>query len=538
MRSTSVAAGLALLLTAGSLAAQTERPKLVVLIVVDQMRADYIGRFQHQWTSGLKRLVDDGAWFRQAAYPYFQTNTCAGHATISTGSLPESHGLIGNNWYDRSEGRLRACADDASAPLLSYGAPVDGAHGPGNLLVPTLADELKMQLPGTRTVSLAIKPRVGVSLAGQRSDAALWREDFTWVTSTAYTDRRIRFIEQFLDANPVEQALGTIWTRALPEETYLFDGVTEASNPREGWTDSFPYPLVGRNNTPDEVFAEQWENSPWSNDYLGRLAAAAVDALELGQRESTDYLAIGFPALDWTGHDYGPRSHEVQDILIRLDRTVGTLLDHFDAAVGPDQYVVALSADHGVMPIPEQRRARLGDAGRIPASRIVEAANAGVLAALGTPDTVAVFEEQDLYFTPGVYDRLLASPAALAQVVETIRSVEGVADVYRGDTIRERRDVGDPVERALARSYYPGRSGDLLVVLRPYWTTSTNAAGHGTSYDYDTRVPILFLGAGIAPGRYLAEVTPADIAPTLAEIAGITLARTDGRVLTEALVDP
>ncbi|MDP6610329.1 MAG: alkaline phosphatase family protein, partial [Vicinamibacterales bacterium] len=116
MRSTSVAAGLALLLTAGSLAAQTERPKLVVLIVVDQMRADYIGRFQHQWTSGLKRLVDDGAWFRQAAYPYFQTNTCAGHATISTGSLPESHGLIGNNWYDRSEGRLRACADDASAP--------------------------------------------------------------------------------------------------------------------------------------------------------------------------------------------------------------------------------------------------------------------------------------------------------------------------------------------------------------------------------------------------------------------------------------
>ncbi|MDP6609630.1 MAG: alkaline phosphatase family protein, partial [Vicinamibacterales bacterium] len=469
---------------------------------------------------------------------YFQTNTCAGHATISTGSLPESHGLIGNNWYDRSEGRLRACADDASAPLLSYGAPVDGAHGPGNLLVPTLADELKMQLPGTRTVSLAIKPRVGVSLAGQRSDAALWREDFTWVTSTAYTDRRIRFIEQFLDANPVEQALGTIWTRALPEETYLFDGVTEASNPREGWTDSFPYPLVGRNNTPDEVFAEQWENSPWSNDYLGRLAAAAVDALELGQRESTDYLAIGFPALDWTGHDYGPRSHEVQDILIRLDRTVGTLLDHFDAAVGPDQYVVALSADHGVMPIPEQRRARLGDAGRIPASRIVEAANAGVLAALGTPDTVAVFEEQDLYFTPGVYDRLLASPAALAQVVETIRSVEGVADVYRGDTIRERRDVGDPVERALARSYYPGRSGDLLVVLRPYWTTSTNAAGHGTSYDYDTRVPILFLGAGIAPGRYLAEVTPADIAPTLAEIAGITLARTDGRVLTEALVDP
>ena len=298
-----------------------------------------------------------------------------------------------------------------------------------------------------------------------------------------------------------------------------------------------PHPLVGLSDTPDRAFKEQWENSPWANDHLGRLAAAAVDALELGQRDSTDYLAIGFPALDWSGHDYGPRSHEVQDVLIRLDRTLGPLLEHLDAAVGAGRYVVALSADHGVMPIPEQRRARQGDAGRIPVSRIVEAANAGVRAALGTADGVAVLEEQDLYFAPGIYDRLAASPDALARVVEAIRSVEGVAEVHRGDTIRRRRDDGSAVERALARGYYPGRSGDLLVVLHPYWTTSTNAAGHGASYDYDTRVPVIFFGAGIAPGQYLEPITPASIAPTLARLVGISLSQSTGRVLEEALAD-
>ena len=535
MRHVATAACL-LLLAARSLAAQTEPPKLVVLIVVDQMRADYIGRFQHQWTSGLKRLVDDGAWYQQAAYPYFQTNTCPGHATISTGSLPETHGIIGNDWYDRAEGRLRACADDAEWPLLTYDNPVDAAQGPGSLLVPTLGDELRAQA-GARVVSLSMKPRVAVMLAGHAADAALWRDDYIWVTSTAYTEVKVPFIETFLNANPIEQALGNVWTRALPDSAYLFDGVTEPSRPPEGWTGSFPHTLAGRDGAADDVFGEQWEDSPWSNGHLALLAAAAVDALELGQRNGTDYLAVGFSALDWVGHAYGPRSHEVQDILIRFDRTLGALLEHLDAAVGPDQYVVALSADHGVMPIPELR-AELADAGRIPDQLIVDAAEAAMGERFGPGEYVARFWEQDFYFEPGVYSRLLARPGALEHVAGAIEAVEGVADVYRGDTIRDRHDDGDPVERALARSYYPDRSGDLLVVLRPYWTTSTNAAGHGTSYDYDTRVPILMMGAGIRPARYLQPVTPASIAPTLARLVGISLSQATGRVLIEALDQP
>ena len=541
MRHTAVTAALLLiLLLARTLATQPDPPRLVVVLVVDQMRADYIDRFQHQWRAGLKRLVDEGAWFRQAAYPYFQTNTCAGHATISTGALPEVHGIIGNNWYDRADDRLRTCTDDASAPLLSYGASVDAAQGPGSLLAPTLADELRMQRERSRTVSFSMKPRVGVMLAGRRTDAAVWRQGSAWVTSTAYASEPVPFVEVFLEANPVEQRVGTIWTKALAENDYLFEGTTPSSRPFDGWTASLPHPLVGTGDgdgRADLLFYQKWMASPESNDYLARLAAAAVDALELGQRDATDYLAIGFSALDWAGHRFGPRSHEVQDVLVRLDRALGAFFEHLDGAVGAGRWVVALSADHGVMPIPEQRRTRQGDAGRIPASRIVEAADGAVRAALDTADAVANFEEQDLYFAPGVYQRLLDRPAALAQVMDAIQSVDGVADVYRADTIRSRRETGSAVERALARSYYPGRSGDLLVVLRPYWTTSMNAAGHGTSYDYDTRVPVLFMGAGISTGQYLEPVTPASIAPTLARLIGISLSQATGRVLTEALAD-
>ena len=532
MRSVVIAIVL-LLFTAFPSRAQSESPKLVVLLVVDQMRADYLDRFQHHWTSGLKRLIDEGAWFRQAAYPYFQTNTCVGHATIATGSLPETHGIIGNNWYDRAEGRLRACADNSDSPLISYDDPVEATLGPDNLMVPTLSDELRVQA-SARVVSLSMKPRVAVMLAGHGADVALWRQGTAWVTSTAYSREPVAFIEQFLDANPVANDLGKVWTRALPKNLYLFSGSVDVSRPFEGWNTGLPHTLIGLSDRPDLLFYEKWEASPRSNDYLGQLADTAVDALDLGQREATDYLALGLSALDGAGHRFGPQSHEVQDVLIQLDRMLGHLFDKLDATVGPDRYVVALTGDHGVVPIPE-RRARLADAGRIPAQQIIDAAETAIRVQLGPGRHVARFEEQDLYLEPNIYARLLDQKGALEHVADAIRAVEGVADVFRGDTIRERRNSGNAVERALARNYYPGRSGDLLVVPRPYWTTSVYASGHGTSYGYDTRVPILLMGDQITPGHYLAEVTPADITPTLAAIAGVTLARTDGRVLTEAL---
>lgn len=522
----------------GTSAAQTPSvPKLLVVLVVDQMRADYVERFQDQWTKGLRRLIDEGAWFRQAAYPYFQTNTCVGHATISTGALPETHGIIGNAWHDRASAMLRRCADDESSLIVSYGAPIAGGLGPASLRAPTLSDELRIQGEGaTRVVSLSMKPRAAIMLAGQSADVVVWRDDTSLVTSGVYSKQPVSLVKQFISDNPIAQDFGTTWTRAFPVDTYLYDPITEHSRPFEGWDTSLPHDLVGRGESPDSLFYTQWAASPRSDDYLVRMATTFIDALDLGQQSAIDYLGISFSALDHAGHRFGPRSHEVQDVLIRLDETLGHLFDHLDATVGQGGYVVSLSADHGAIPIPEALVNQQIDAGRIPAADIVSAAEQAAAEFLGPGEYVARFEEQDFYFSPGVYDRLAEKPGALDQIADAIESVEGVARVYRADTIRDRRDTGNSVERALARSYYPGRSGDLLIVVRPYWTTSTNAAGHGTSYGYDSRVPILLMGSGILPGRHLAPVTPADIAPTLAYLSRITLAYADGRVLHEALI--
>ena len=557
------------------------RPKLVVLLVVDQMRADYIDKFQHQWTGGLRRLIDGGAWFRQAAYPYLSTVTCAGHATISTGTFPATHGMVLNAWWDRESGKGRGCTEDPRSQVISYSAAAKGGHSPVRLAVPTFADELRAQMgPSSRIVILSLKPRSAIMLAGQRADVVTWFDTGagSWVTSLAYTTSPVSFLEKFLQAHPVEKDFGKSWSRTLPDRAYLFEDNAADEKPPPGWTAIFPHGLKGQSNEPaqnqatgipseslagkpDIGFYEAWVESPFSDAYLGRMAQAAVDALGLGKGRGTDFLGVGFSALDFVGHDFGPRSHEVQDMLVRLDATVGALLSHLDRAVGPGNYVVALSADHGVAPIPEQMSREGLDAGRIVTNQVVERVEQALepLFGPGKPAKnqsdsisrgslagkhVARMLYTDFYFAPGVYQKLAADSAAMQAAMDAILAVPGVWRVFRGDELGDLRDTGDRVARAAALSYYPGRSGDLIVVPKPYWffvlaseeLPPGPAATHGTAYAYDARVPLILMGRGIKPGEYLVPATPADIAPTLAFLCGITLARTDGRVLAEALV--
>lgn len=229
-------------------------------------------------------------------------------------------------------------------------------------------------------------------------------------------------------------------------------------------------------------------------------------------------------------------------MLLRLDATLGALLDHLDRTVGANNYVVALSADHGVAPIPEQVAGAL-DAGRISIIEITGRAQKALEPLLGSGQHVARLVGNDFYFAPGVYAKLLANPAAMQAAIEAILSVPGVARVLRGEELLERAATDDPLRRAVSLSSFAGRSGDLIVLQKPYWlmewAPKDMAAGvgtdHGTAYAYDTRVPVLLMGFGVRPGEYLTAVTPADIAPTLAFLCGVTLARIDGRVLTEAL---
>ncbi len=524
-------------------------PKLVVILVVDQMRADYVDRFSQQWSKGLHRLLVDGAWFRRAAYPYANTVTCVGHTTISTGALPLTHGIIANQWFDRESGRRVGCADDPGSSLISYAGAARGGYGPSRVMVPTLADELRAQLPGpTRVVTFSMKERTAIYLAGHRADAATWFNVAArgFVTSSAFTSAPVPFVAAFLAANPVEADFATPWTPALPAGRYIYDDAGTAEKPPSYWTAAFPHTLKPASDASGQEAYEAWEGSPFSDRYLGRLGSAAVDAMKLGQGRGTDFLAISFSALDLVGHDFGPNSHEVQDVLIRLDDTIGALLGHLDRVVGRGNYVVGFAADHGVAPIPEQESAKGIDAGRLKTAAVTGAAEAALQQAFGPGKYVMGVGQSDLTLSADALVKLRGNAEAREAVQRAVLAVPGVAKVYFADALGAAAATGDRDARAILLSYYPGRSGDLVVVPRAYWFFVSDdgtpqpgsATTHGSLYAYDQRVPVLLYGAGIKPGTYWETASPADLAPTLAALCGITLAKADGHVLSEALAAP
>jgi predicted AlkP superfamily pyrophosphatase or phosphodiesterase len=516
------------------------------MIVVDQMRGDYVARYGFQWTGGLRKLVDGGAWFRRAAYPYLTTVTCVGHATVSTGAFPRTHGMVGNSWFDRELGRTVTCSEDPNVATISYAAPVNGGDGPSRLRSATLSDELRAQMPvPARVVTMSITERTAITLAGERADAATWFNATAggFVTSSAYASVQVPFIAAFMKANPVTTDVGKVWTRTLPAERYLYSDAGKGEKPAPYWSAEFPHALKAKGDAPDVQFFEAWESSPFSDDYLGRLAMASVDALKLGQTKGTDFLGISFSALDLVGHDFGPTSHEVQDTLVRLDRTLGSLLGHLDRTVGAGNYVVSLTADHGAAPIPEQAAALGFDAGRIDSAAVCQAVQAALETALGPGPYVVKSQYSDLILPPEVIEKLRHDPRVAVQVLRAIKAVPGVAAAYVAEQLESHAAAGDRDARAVLSSYYPGRSGDVFVIPKPYWFFVTadgspqpgSATSHGTMYGYDQRVPVILYGRGIKPGEYLRAVTPADIAPTLAYLCGVTLAEADGEVLAEAL---
>jgi predicted AlkP superfamily pyrophosphatase or phosphodiesterase len=526
-------AAVALILISAPLAAQPAPPRLVVVLVVDQMRADYIQMYGHHWTKGLRRLLDTGASFPLAEYSYAVTVTCAGHATISTGTRPATHGMIGNGWHDRELRKNVTCTEDATATSVPFGGR-EGIekHGTKYLRTTTLSDELRLQSRQAPTVvGLSLKARSAITLAGHASPStyAVWEEDDgTWATSTAYTATASPVIDAWARANPVRAAYGQAWERLLPASAYLFDDA-QAGEPA---VHLFPHQMVSKTGEADTQFVNLWERSPLSDAALSSLAQHLVRELKLGQSSSvTDFLGVSFSALDLVGHAFGPRSHEVQDTLARLDVSIGALLDTLDAVVGRDHYVVALSADHGVAPVPEQAAQSLPSAGRYSSTPVRNAIENTLTPMLGEGPHVTTVSGANVYLTPGTLDRVMRTPGARDAVTAALTAIPGPGLVYWADELTSTVATTDTLLQAARHSFVPGRSGDLLVMAEPYWIAQATGTTHGAPYGYDRRVPLLFAGAGITPGRHMTPAGPEDLAPTLAAIVGITLPYTDGKVL-------
>ena len=526
------------------------KPKLVVLLVVDQMRGDYVDKFLPQWTGGLKHLVEEGAWFRDAAYPYAATETCVGHATISTGTFPATHGMVANAWWDRKDQKMVTCTADPDPNVKNIGyagATPKGADTAWRMAVPSFAEELKFQTSGaTRIVSFSLKARAAITMAGHKADAVTWFDGGAWVTSSPYGTQP--FIEEQAKSHPAKADFGKTWALSLPVRAYWYDEKALGAVPPSGWDLTFPHPLRGKSGVgePDNSFYDQWASSPYADTALTELAEKAVDALKLGNSNGTDFLAVSYSSVDLVGHEFGPRSREIQDVLMRLDKDLGNLLAHLDQKVGRENYVVALSADHGVVPIPEDMQSTGADAGVLHLPELQERIERALESFSYAKPAVARISGSDIYFAPGVYDKLQQDHAAMQAVLDAALSQPGVAAVYRAEEFRGRPATQSPTHRAFANSYFPGRSGDLFILPKPYWLLDSTplgkprsyGTGHGVPYNYDQHVPVLLMGFGIQPGQYFQPITPADIAPTFAALCGVTLASRDGHILAEALKKP
>ena len=530
-----VAFVLALLVLAASRPLAQPTPKLLVIVVVDQLRADYLQRFDRHWRGGFRTLLEKGLVFDNARYPYLATVTCAGHSTIGTGALPQTHGMVSNGWWDRETHRLVGCTADAASPDVSYGRPMRLGNSAVHMLVPTLADELRAQKPGARVVAVSLKARSAIGLVGHGGDAIVWFDDpsGSWATSRAYASEPVPAVKAFIEKYPYEKDLDHVWTLSGPATEYVNKDAGVGERPPAGWNGLFPHPIRGRKGI-DEQFFALWQATPRADAYLEKMTESLIDSFQLGQRTGTDFLGISFSTLDDVGHFFGPDSREIEDVLRQLDGTLGALIAHLDARVGRANYVLALSADHGVAPIAVAPRG-----GRIATDDVRERIEETLSAELGPLPKGGYVEAvnfTDVYFMPGVLDRLRGNVNAMMAVERAVKELPGVATVLRADQLSA-ASTDATIKRA-ALSYLSSRSGDLIVIPQEFWylggRNATFATTHGTGHEYDTRVPLIVFGGSVKAARSGALVSPADIAPTLAGFAGVRLPKAEGRSLSAA----
>lgn len=529
---------LAPLLAPASQAAASENPSLVVVLVFDQMRADYLTRWGPLFEDGgFRRVCEEGAWLQNCRYPYAVTVTAAGHASISTGASPKTHGVVGNDWFDRAEGRtvssvegarwrLRLWTDD---PVL---AATDRAAGsPEKLLVPAFGDLVKEKYGDrSRVISLSVKDRSAIFLGGRKADACYWVDSKTGLTATSsyYGDRIHEWVLRFNNARPADRWVGGRWERLRTDVDYdkeagPDDAPGEGDGVRQGRT--FPHlfpPSAG------PQYYEALAVSPFASDLLTELAILAIREEKLGRRDAPDVLCVSYSSNDLIGHVWGPDSHEVLDATLRSDRNLRDLLDELDRSVGAGRYVVAISSDHGVCPLPEQLRARGVDAGGLSASDLVKRAEAHLRERHRSPE--------DSRWIAGAanswvaVDRKLAAergvdPDEVAdELAEWFGRQPGVARAFARQRIeRPERDEDDDVLKVLRLSYHPDRCGDVAVIPKPHYFFAFAPTGtsHGTPYDYDVHVPLLLYGARVKPGARGELVAPQAVAAVALQVLGI-----------------
>jgi predicted AlkP superfamily pyrophosphatase or phosphodiesterase len=547
--------------------ATQKRPKLVLLIVVDQFRYDYLERFGDLFKSdGFRRLLRDGASWTQSNYDHIPTYTAPGHGTMMTGAYPAESGIIGNDWLEGGK-RITSVTDD-SVKLLGGNNKDEAGASPSHLMASTVGDELRLVTNDrSKVIGISIKDRSAILPAGRHANAAYWfsTSSGTMVSSTYYFNQLPAWVTSFNSPKPEDKyfgAKGAIWERLLAESEYLKragpdNPSWETVSTSGGDTNSFPHTITGGLSAPGPAFYGALDATPFPNEMLVDFAKQVITNEQLGRDDDTDVLTVSFSANDYVGHRYGPYSQEAMDVTLRTDRNIATLLDFIDSKVGLSDTLVAFTADHGVAPIPEHADAMKLGGGRVKFADLMGKIHAAISTRYNpqgtTPDPTADyllrsteggvprewFLNYSLYFNYNALRRDNVNVEEFSQVVVAgALSVPGVARAFsRLQLLRGGTSITDPIERRVLHGFYPSRSGDVVLVAEPYKLIAESiTATHGSPYSYDTHVPMVIMGPGVNPGRYFEAASPADIAPTLSALLRITApTNSTGRVLVEAL---
>ena len=514
-------------------------PRLIVVIVVDQMRYDYLTRFQDLYQDGFRTLLEKGAVFTEARYRHALTVTAPGHAAIMTGRHPATSGITSNNWFDPDLNATRAAVADPD--YRSLGGPGAGAS-PLSLLAETFGDRLKQKNPASRVIGISIKDRSAILMAGRDAEAAYWYSATCqcFVTSSYYMEQPPAWLTAFNQSHPPDRFEGKLWERLLDDPT-VYEKYSRA-DPFEHEFDGrqvvFPHVLNGTESPTD--MSPNARRSPLGDQLLLDATLAAIEGHQLGSDGAPDLLAVGFSSPDYVGHLFGPFSQEAMDIYLRLDRVLGQLFTELDERVGLDRTLIVLSSDHGAAPIVEEAKKRGLPAKTIPASALPDAVTAALSErAPGIGNALAHFHSPHFYLDFAKLERCGITRAEGEEIArKALLNTGSVEAVYTHRDMLGGAHDGDPFWQLYRNSFFEPRSPHLMVLLREhhYIEGSQSATGHGTPHDYDRHIPIIFFGYQIPPGRHSKACGPEDIAPTLAKLLGVELQpMVDARLLTEVL---
>jgi predicted AlkP superfamily pyrophosphatase or phosphodiesterase len=501
------------------------RPKLVVGIVVDQMRQEYLYRFYPKFgEGGFKRLMNDGFMLRNAHYNYAPTVTGPGHASVYTGSTPAIHGIISNEWYDKNLQKQVNCVSDPNQ--RSVGSEGKGDISPWRLLSTTITDELKLfTQKRSRVISVSMKDRGAVLPGGHLADGAYWYDGKSgkFITSTYYATNLPDWVEKFNALKLPDQYLSQPWKTFYPIEQYIESGPDDTPyETRLGGKDkpTFPYNLPELRKANDNF--DLLGSVPFADDYLTAMAKAALTGEKLGEDQWTDFLAVSYSTPDAIGHAMGPNSIEIEDTYIRLDKNIEDLLKTLDAKLGAGAYTVFLTADHAVSDVAQYMKDSRIPSGYFNPANAKATINDYLKKYFPGKEIIEAFDGDKIFFDQQAFQSDPRSSGiellvATELVVNYLLTQEGVANAYSESLLRQGRYDEGGIKGMVIRGYHPKRSGDVTIVLEPGWYGSSRVQGttHGSPYAYDTSVPIIFYGYGIRKGSSVKYHPITDIAPTL-----------------------